>query len=240
MDDRAARLAPLLRQAYKAALDPPDWRPLVAQIAATFGGAAAVYSHDPISNHASIQEFANFRPEFMQSYAEHYGATSPWSHAFRKLSVGSLLTRTLVPELKLEATEYYTDWLRPQGLQDALGGILGRSGYTSSYVAILRAADRGDFQDQDKQDFRLLLDALMQAVRVHARLARASAHELALHEALDRAGLAAFLLNTNGRLAGHNRLATKCCARDEQFATAGGNSPPPMRLRTTLCAPPSS
>ena len=36
-----------------------------------------------------------------------------------------------------------------------------------------------------------LLDALLHAVRVHTRIERASAHELALHRALDRAGLVA-------------------------------------------------
>lgn len=50
----------------------------------------------------------------MRSYAAHYGATSPSSHAFLKLLVGSLLARMLVPKLKLEATEYDNDWLKPR------------------------------------------------------------------------------------------------------------------------------
>jgi len=207
MDARAARLAPLLSQTYEAALDPTAWRPLVAQIATAFGGATALYAHDPVATCARIQEFADFQPEFMRSYAAHYGATSPWLHAFRELPVGTLLSRSLVPSLKLETTEYYNDWLRPQNLSDAMGGILGRVGATGSHVTVLRAADRDDFSDNDKQDFRLLLDAMIQAVRVHARLARASVQELALRQALDRAGLAAFVLDANLYLAGYNQLA---------------------------------
>ena len=206
MDD-PARLIPLLQLAWQAALDPTGWQPLVAQIAETFGGAAAIYSHDPTTNTANIEEFAAFQPEFMRSYAAHYGPTSPWSAAFRQLPVGTLLTRSLVPELTLETTEYYTDWLRPQGLHDALGGILGRSNTTGSYVGVLRAADRGDFPDRDKRNFRALLDALLHATRVHARIQRAAEHERALHAALDRAGLAAFVTAPSGGLTDHNQRA---------------------------------
>ena len=222
MADRAARLAPLLRQTYDAALAPAAWGALVAQIATTFRGAAAIYAHDPVNSRANVQEFASFRPEFMRSYAAHYGATSPWSQAFRRLPVGSVLTRALVPELTLETTEYYNDWLKPQGLRDALGGILDRTGPTSSYVGILRAADRGEFPAEDKHDFRLLLDALLQAVRVHARIARASAHELALHQALDHAGLAAFVVTPGNCLVGHNRLAEDMLRAGRALRCRGG------------------
>lgn len=239
MDDRAARLAPLLWQAHEAALDPAAWRPLAAGIAAEFGGAAAIYAHDPVAGRADIREFSGFQPEFIRSYA-HYGGTSPWLHAFRQLPVGTLLTRSLVPALKLETTEYYNDWLKPQNLRDALGGILGRAGATCSYVTVIRAADRGDFSEADKQDFRPLLDALIQAVRMQARVARAEAHQLALHEALDRAGLAAFAVNANGRLAGHNRLAGELLrtGRAVRCRGGGGTCRPPMRVRTTRCVAP--
>lgn len=222
MNDSAARLIPLLQLAWQAALDPTAWHPLVAQMAEAFGGAAAIYAHDPISSSANIEEFAVFQPEFMRSYAAHYGPTSPWSAAFRQLPVGTLLTRSLVPEMKLETTEYYNDWLRPQRLHDALGGILGRSGSTGSYVGVLRAADRGDFPDRDKRDFRVLLDALMQATRVYARIERASAQESALHEALDRAGLAAFVIGSTGRLVDHNQRAETMLRAGRAIRSRGG------------------
>ena len=237
MDDRSARLAPLLRQTYEAALDPATWRPLAAGIAAEFGGAAAIYAHDPVAGRADIQEFASFQPEFIRSYA-HYGGTSPWLHAFRQLPVGTLLTRSLAPALKLETTEYYNDWLKPQNLRDALGGILGRVGATGSYVTVIRAADRSDFSERDKRDFRPLLDALIQAVRVHARLARAEAHQPALYEALDRAGLAAFAVNANGRLAGHNRLAEELLRAGRAVRSRGGGGTRRRRCRRERHAAP--
>ena len=122
----------LLQLAWPAALDPSVWQSLVAQIAETFGGAAGFCWHDAVGPRAGVAEFARFRPEDMHSYSVHYGVTNPWLHTFKDLPVGALLTRSLAPEIKLETTEFWQDWLRPQGLRNAMGGIVARHGPRSA------------------------------------------------------------------------------------------------------------
>jgi DNA-binding CsgD family transcriptional regulator len=163
--------------------------------------------NDPLNGNASLAEVANFHPDYVRSYETHYGRDSPWVREFLRLPAGSLLYRSLVPQLELESTEYYNDWLKPQGLKDALGGILDKTGSRLSYVAVVRSECLGDFSELDHRPFQIFLENLMRALRVHARLTRISALELALFDALDRAGLAAFAVSEDRRVVGHNGIA---------------------------------
>jgi DNA-binding CsgD family transcriptional regulator len=192
---------------YEAALEPALWPLVVHRFGDVFGGSAALVVNDPISGVSSLAEAVNFEPGFLASYVAHYGRASPWVKKFLTLPVGALLHRDLAPEIELESTEYYNDWLKPQGLKDALGGVLGKAGNSLSYIIVLRSEYLGAFSGRHHADFQLANTNLQRALAIHARLARNNAHERALFEALDRAGLAAFLLRHDRRLIAHNAPA---------------------------------
>lgn len=205
---RDTQLIRLIEQTYEAALDPALWPAVTLTLAGTFGGGAAgIVINDPINRQASLMEAANFHPDYVRSYETHYGRASPWVKEFLRFPVGSVLHRGLVPELELESTEYYNDWLKPQGLRDCLGGVFDRVDTSLSYIAVLRLERHGEFPDVDHQSFRMVLANMRRALSVHAKLAQVSALKLALFDALDRTGLAAFAVAEDLRLLGHNTVA---------------------------------
>jgi DNA-binding CsgD family transcriptional regulator len=202
-----ARPFQLIERIYSAALDGADWHPVVQELGEMFGGACALVVSDPVEGIASLTEAANFDPSYIRSYRDHYGRTNPWVREFLRLPVGSLLYRGLVPELRLEPTEFYNDWLRPQRMRDCIGGILGKIGNTLSYVSVVRLERLGDFTTKDHGLFQMVLGNLQRALRVYGVLARNSALELGLFDALDRAGFAALQVDEHGLLIAHNVLA---------------------------------
>ena len=103
------RLIELIEQTYAAALTPSHWPSVTLGLADMFGGCAALVMNDPMNGEASLRETANFHLAYVRSYEGHYGRTNPWVREFLRFPVGSLLHRDLVPELRLEPTEYYND-----------------------------------------------------------------------------------------------------------------------------------
>ena len=204
---RGEQLVTLIEQAYEAALDPALWPRVTLGLGEVFGGAAALVVNNPINGETSLSDAANFHPDYVRSYEAHYGRTSPWVKEFLRLPVGTLLHRGLVPELELEPTEYYNEWLKPQRLKDCIGGVLDKVGTRLSYVAIVRLEHLGDFSEDHHRSFRMVFTNVARALRVHSRLVQVSALELALFDALDRAGLAAFAVDEKRRLMGHNAIA---------------------------------
>ena len=203
---REARLHELVGRIYEAALDASHWRSVVQEIGDVFGGASGLVINDT-AGHPRIAEAANFDPVFVGSYDAYYGRTNPWLTEFAKLPSGRLLHRGLAPAIKLEATEYYNDWLRPQGLRDAVGGILVKVGQHFSYVGVIRRVRLGDFTDSDRRAFRVVLDNMVRALSVSAKLAQVTAHEATLFDALGRTGLGAFVVSEGCRLLSHNNIA---------------------------------
>lgn len=220
--DRVAQITGLIEQTYEAALNPGGWQSVVRTLGEVFGGASAMVVNDPINRCAQITEAPSFDPVYIKSYQDHYGSTSPWNREFLRYPPGSFLYRGLIPELRLEPTEYYNEWLRPQGLRDCIGGVLGRSGTTLSYVCIARLDRFGDFTAADYALFQMVFRNLRRALSLHAKFAHVTALELAFLDALDRAGLAAFNVDERSGLIAHNRLADEMLSRGKAVQVRHG------------------
>ena len=117
-------------------------------------------------------------------------------------------------------TEFYNDFLRPQGIYHALGGFVVRNGTQVFLCGVQR--DLGELQFTMAEGRRLnrLFPHLERAAKLHGSLATAGGLTEGLAAALERLPQAAILVDGSGRIIWANHLG------EEQLRRADG-----IRLR---------
>lgn len=86
------------------------------------GGYAALVNQDFIHDSVNFLEWSNIENRFISSYIEHFAFLNPWADIFTRMPSGSVcIAEKHLPARTFSDTEFYNDWLLPQG--DVLGGV---------------------------------------------------------------------------------------------------------------------
>jgi DNA-binding CsgD family transcriptional regulator len=206
----------LVAKIYEAAVDPARWPDFLQAFGrAVRAPSALIYSHN-VETHEAVTEAhsstpnaaVGFDPSFMKSLGDHYNTVNVWARNESLLKPGQTVTGSMLfPAQHLPDTEWYNDWLRPQGLFHALGGLIVQDGPWAVKFSGLRSRGKGDYQGTELSLYQVLLPHLMRAARVQRRFAflhGLSTSSLGLLDALPHA---LFLLDTRGRILHMNSMA---------------------------------
>ncbi|BEV70880.1 LuxR family transcriptional regulator [Paludibacterium sp. THUN1379] len=214
----AHSLSHLIHLIYRAAEDQQAWPAFLAAFARTFhGGPSALFMHDSQCGDLSRQgdkimllEYHDYDSAYVESYTRHYAACSPWTRAQAQFPPGqAVLSEMLCPTDALIRTEFYQDWLRPQGLMYCLGGLVSRDNGHTIMLATLRSAGQPAFDQQDLRHYDLLQPHLKLALALHRRLSLLSS----LNGALDSLPLALWLCNREGKVLHVNQAGRQIASR---------------------------
>jgi DNA-binding CsgD family transcriptional regulator len=196
----------LLDLIYAAALDPARWGNLLEALPASFGGASGVMHYlDRTGGNGSLLLSYGSDPSLTQAYAEHYSHINPYpAVAFNgRVPVGKvvLASSALGPEL-VEQTEFYNDWMKPQGAtSDHIGIILCNDRDAQAHIAICPHASI--YQRHKTRYIRqlgMLLPHLMRATEINRRLGTAEHARATTDAAFESLGIAAMLVDANARV----------------------------------------
>lgn len=206
----------LVGRAYEAAADADaeHWPLFLDALAeATKCEGTVVWLHDPADNSARLRDAGasfvsnvRFAPEFLRSYVEHYTHTNVLLEGLDALDEGAVMnSSSVIRRAELQETEYYNDWLRPQGVGYCAGGpVLKRNG-TVAMLSLSRLERRGPFTDAHLRLIQLLMPHLRRACLLHQRLTRLRAERSGALAALDLLPNAVWLLDPDGCLLFANR-----------------------------------
>src|SRR5918992_5281362 len=196
IEQELLRLIDLL---YDAALDVERWPIFLNALVEPFGAACgALDLFDPKSNAA--QRVFDFGREaaFIASYAQHYAALDPYpAAAFLKAPVGKVIPATeVLGEGDVIGTEFYNDWLRPQGINPRHLRLVLEKDKDSMLLFTLMPRERETRWNLDKFSKRLELLAphLGRAIALNRISASARATERVMGEILQAFEAPAFLL----------------------------------------------
>jgi DNA-binding CsgD family transcriptional regulator len=208
-------LSDLIARIYDAALDQGLWDSVLNDLARHFAdGHASLYllhESDDVDTAAfeALAATSSWDPGFIDSYAQHFWRTNPWSDRVLQRGVGEVtVSDTLVPRNSLERTEFYSDWLRPQQLLSGIGGTFLRRGGVSAHISVLHASPMAE-QDTERLTalMRSLLPHFARAAQVHQRLGDVTTQRDALETGLDRLSIGVILTDPTGRVSFSNRMA---------------------------------
>ena len=219
--DRSLAL-PLVRQIYEAALAPSRWQDFVQSLSDTYGGAPVGFALQlpgfPLSGVVYASD--GFRDGFLEPFAEHAIRGLPWEAGRRRDFVGRFgLTSEVIPDERLRESEFYREWMAPQGLgpHAPIGHTIALDGGRPvAGLAVFATPASGPF-DETHLDFGdLLVPHLSLGYRM---LAQARRHE-ALEDAIDRFPTGVVLLDARGHVLVTNRAARHIFEQNDGLALA--------------------
>ncbi|KKB09327.1 hypothetical protein VE26_05055 [Devosia chinhatensis] len=123
------QLAEVSSVLFAAAMDPSRWQDFLTRLSTHTGMVKThLYGYDTRVNFALPALHHGYDPDFMQSYAERYGALNAWAPGLGRSPIGQpVRSAECLPEDELLKTEFYNDWLRPQGdYRSGAGVVLAR------------------------------------------------------------------------------------------------------------------
>lgn len=208
-----SNLTHLVALAYDAILAPARWQDFLALLARELGGASLGLSlRHPRDGNPGWMVFHGSDPASARAYAEHFFRLDPFRVRSDALEPGGceVMAGGTIEAGIVEHSEFYNDWMRPQGLAPApsIGVTLDRDAWGEPIgIGVFCPRGARPYGDREVRLLRTLTPHLQRATRTALRLADTESQLSAATDALDLLPVAALLLDADGRVARANRRA---------------------------------
>lgn len=222
---RTPDLSGLLDRLYSAAQEPALWPAFLELFADhTTDGMVAIHRYDLSRGAGDASISVRLDPEWGRKYREHYASVNPWmTRDPRRLVPGTFnAAAEALPEHDLLSSEWYQDFLRPQGYRDSLGVVASREDNEVVTLTTLRGAKAGPYGEREREVYRFVLPHLMRALSFEARLRRAEGNWLTARAVFDRLPFGVVQLDAGGAPCAVNRAAEEIFASGDGLALVRG------------------
>ncbi|WP_431205126.1 helix-turn-helix transcriptional regulator [Bradyrhizobium betae] len=202
MTSESALLSELIGLVYDAALDPALWPRALEQACLFVGGSSGVlFWHDAAIQRSAVLHIFNEDPHFTDLYFGKYLPLNPCFPAASFVEAGVVCGSTdLVPFAEMVETRFYKEWMKPQGIIDALATNLEKSATGASILAVRLHEEHGLADADDRRRLALIVPHFQRAVSIGRLFDQSRSAQAVLAQVLDNVTAAVFLVGPNGRL----------------------------------------
>jgi DNA-binding CsgD family transcriptional regulator/PAS domain-containing protein len=132
------------------------------------GKVSMLVSYDLDHLHGRIHTADNVACSYRRSYAELYAAHDPWAVRVRDLALpGSVWSGDqIISNSERVKSRYYKEWLKPQGIDHIVRGVVSRDQEEILFVDVGRTAKEGDYSEKEIDTYRALLPKLQHGARL--------------------------------------------------------------------------
>jgi DNA-binding CsgD family transcriptional regulator len=195
---------------YDAALDPPLWRKVLKNVCgfARGGPSASLFWQDAARKTGNSYFVWGGEARFGQLYWEKYIALNPFTPAAGSFPIEQLYSAAdVLPPPEFIETEFYKEWMSPQGWGDVLSVNLDKTATGRAVFSIARHARDGLVDEEMRHRVRLLVPHVRRAVMIGKLIDFNRQQAAALADTLDCLHAGAFLVDADGRLVHSNTSA---------------------------------
>jgi DNA-binding CsgD family transcriptional regulator/PAS domain-containing protein len=155
--------------------------------------------------------------EWWASYQEHYASVNVWTERCDQMfPTGTVrYSHRAISDRELVKTEYYCDWLKPNGLAYGAGVQIALPKQPSALLSCIRSPRRGPFGEEEGIVLESLLPHLQRALELHLEMARLRSVAQGLEHALDAFDRAIVGLDAKGKTLFCNRTARELLAEGD-------------------------
>jgi DNA-binding CsgD family transcriptional regulator len=200
---RLSEVDRLIGQTYDCLTEENGWQELLASYARLIAGDSGLIYLKPRGGHkgkilTSLGVDASYR---LSSYFAYYEPRSPVFPLYRGLPEGQVHA---LGEYAFSApyrkTEYFQDWVRPQGYGDMVAAHLLRNDQHYAWFCIRRAAERGKYSASNLHAAGRLVPHLGRAVSLRFKLEAELAAPNSLRNSLEFVRFGVIIVDANSRI----------------------------------------
>jgi len=207
---------------YDAALEPARWSDALRSTADACEAVGALIANDDfVQRERAFIWLGRLAPELYENYVETYMSTNPWAIAATITKPGTVVSfDTLVPPKVLERTSFYSDILRPQGIQHCMAETTLRTPRGALSVVLVRSPKAGPAGDEDLARFAQFSRHLGRAARLSVRIGDSLARERSMERGFDALAHGVILLDASARPIWVNRAADRILTANDGLVLA--------------------
>lgn len=221
MPDLAATTLTLVERLYDAVPDADAWPGFLDSLGRAVGGVVpGIYVTHLGTDATLFQVVSGMDPAWGNAYEAYFKHRDPRRARIRELPAGSVFVGgAVLPDRDLVRSEFYHDFLRPQGFFHILGAVPLRSAEVVGVVRVIRPRTAAPFGSDEVALLRCLVPHLSRAMRLHERLALAETRRAETVDVLDRFSAGVLLLDAAGHPLAVNRAAEALLAAGDTLRT---------------------
>ncbi len=219
-----AELFELIGEIYDAALDPSLWSEIVGKAGRFVGGpAAAIFSKSPIAGTGSVYYQSGIDPYYRDLYFEKYLKLDPATTGHYFADIGQpIATADLMPYDEFQETQFYKEWVQPQGLVDFVSAVLDKSVTSAALFGVFRHERDGIVDGEARRRMRLIVPHIRRAVLVGRLIDLKTAEAASFADMLDGLSAGICLVDAAGRVVHANAACHAILEAGDLFSTVGG------------------
>jgi DNA-binding CsgD family transcriptional regulator len=209
------RLRPIMTTAYAAAADPALWPKVLEGLIEAFDARQGVLHLSMGDGRPPLTAVHDLDPSRMADYLRYYHVHDLWR---LRAPAGGGVWRgpEMVPVKELLRSEWYNDFLRPQGIFHTLSGAFPGG---HSFISLFRPRRHADFAKRAARSYGDIFPAIRQAAELGRLLAETQARAAGLSAALECLPLGILLVDGDGRVLAANRVAEMMLAESDGLVT---------------------
>ncbi len=213
----SAELSSVIADIYDAAIDPTLWQYALSRISNFVGGPSAVlFWHDVAGTQSQAAHLYNDNPQWTALYFQKYVSMNPLFPAANFIDEGKAYTSTdVIPQQEFEESRFYQEWIKPQGMGDAIAINLEKGMTRSSFICVRMDISAGFQNDEARDRLNLLAPHLQRAVAIGRLFDQNKTENQTLTEALDFVRAAVVLVKSDGAITFANERARKLLGESE-------------------------
>jgi DNA-binding CsgD family transcriptional regulator len=205
-----SELDTLISQAYDCIFEPEGWSDVLHSLAQLVGGdTGLVYVKSRICGARTLFTSRDFDPSYnIASYLSYYESRSPLIGFYQREPEGRV--RPLggyAFSTEFRETEFFQDWIRPQGYGDMLGAHLVRTSQHYAWMSIRRPEKRGVYSAAEIRAAACLGGHLGRVIKLSLKLAMDRNVTEHARASLDVVGFGVLIVDAREKILLANRSA---------------------------------
>lgn len=203
-------IEPLLSSLYDGVMAPGGFQPFIEAMTDAFGLKGVIFC----IRHADTLDIKGLwmcgnEPKWMERYALEYAHDDVLAKHIARSPIARFYASNLdVPERdRFTELRFYREWVAPQGMAYAAGGIMLREGGWDTQIFLQRGPQHAPFTRAELDLFDRLVPHVQRAIQLRQRFAELQIGQDFLASALDVLSMPTFLFDETGRTAHTNRSA---------------------------------
>jgi DNA-binding CsgD family transcriptional regulator/GAF domain-containing protein len=223
MSNLSEATLPLVEQLLDAVADDAAWPMFLDALAREVGGVVpGLYINERGTDSTLFAEVSGLDPTWGRAYEQYYKRCDPRRVRIQALPAGSVFVGSaLVDDRQLVRSEFYNEFLRPQGFFHIVGGVPLENDDLVAVVRVIRPRTAQAFGRREAALIHRLMPHLSRVLRLQQRLTVAAARRDEAAEVLDWFPTGVLLLDASGRVVAANRVAEEILASGDGLRAGG-------------------